>query len=228
MPAWSWVVPDMPYVHRRVRKMELMDRQDLPPAERVLALEGLERISAWPGQRGPVLRSLARLLGAPDGRRHRIVEVGAGGGSLSRWVETRLRARGHLVEVQATDLKAAPGVRRLDAVRGEFADADAYFSNLLLHHLPDTGVRSMLARQSRASRIGWVHFDLQRHWLHFHGAAMLLRLARLPAVNQEDARRSIQQGFTRAELVRLTRDAFPGTRLRWVPPFRWELTWTRP
>jgi hypothetical protein len=203
-----------------------MDAAGTSADERRAALDGLDRISAWPGQRVPLLRGLASLLGKPRPRVRRLVEVGAGSGRLAAWVEFRLRALGHKVEVLATDREASEGVAKMDALAGPLPEADLYFSNLLLHHLGDSDVRRMFSLQASASGVGLLHCDLHRHWLHYHGAGFFLRAARMPAIIQDDGARSIQQGFTRRELEALA-EGLPGARVAWTFPFRWMLTWRR-
>lgn len=200
-----------------------MDDPALPAAEREEALRGLDRISAWPGQRSSVLAALEALLG-PPGPRRKLVEVGAGSGQLSRWLDAELKLLGHQVELYPTDRVPVPGVGRLDALQAQLPEADIYFSNLMLHHLTDADVTRMLEAQARASRVGFLHLDLHRHPLHFYGASALFRLARLPEIIWTDGRRSIQQGYTRSELLAL---APAGSELHWHVPFRWALTWRR-
>jgi hypothetical protein len=205
-----------------------MDRPGLSKAERDVALAGLDRLSAWPGSRAPLLESLRALLGPATGKRRRLVELGAGGGALSRWLARRLEGLGYRVDVTATDLVQAPGVRRLDALTGRLPAADLYFSNLVLHHLPDAAAARFLERSAEASALGCVHIDVQRHWLHYYGAMALLRAAGFPRINRIDARLSIQQGYTRAELLGLAGVLGPGVDLGWQFPFRWRLAWKRP
>ena len=206
----------------------MMDRPGVSKPERDAALAGLERLSAWPGTRGPLLESVRKLLGPPTAKRLRLVELGAGGGALSRWLSGRLSGLGYRAEVLATDLVAAPGVRRLDALAGRLPRADLYFSNLLLHHLDDRGVRRLLERSARASARGSVHLDLQRHWFHYYGAMALVAAAGLPRINRVDARLSIQQGYTRSEWMALARGLGAGAEATWQFPFRWRLAWKRP
>lgn len=224
MPAWSLGVPE-PYQARRVRCAERMDRPGLPRAERAEALRGLERLNRWPGQRGPLLRAIQGLLG-PPGPRRRLIELGAGSGHLSAWLQLQLQRRGQRVEVLPTDRRSSRGVRRLDALARSLPEADVYFSNLLLHHLDDAELSRSLEAQARASRLGLAHYDLQRHWAHYYGAALLLPLASMPAIVREDGLRSIQQGYHRSELRALA-SRVPGARLSWHFPCRWMLTWRR-
>lgn len=226
MPAWSLDGPELVYRSRRIRQAETMDSKAVPREQRRLALEGLERIAAWPGQRAPLLRTILGQLGLPNGRRRKLVEVGAGSGTMATWMQARLAERGHRAEVLATDRVAVPGVRRLDALKGPLPEADLYFSNLFLHHLPDAQLSLMLERQAAASRVGLAHFDLHRHALHYYGALALMAATRLPRINLVDGLRSIQQGYTRAELQALAA-GLPGARVAWSFPFRWMLAWRR-
>jgi hypothetical protein len=228
MPAWSLAAPEWVYRFRRLRRQERMDQSGLPDAERQRALEGLERIGTWWGQRQPLLGAIGSLLGAPGRRRLRLIEVGAGSGHTAAWVSAQLALRGYRAEVLPTDLRPVEGVRRLDALKGRLPDADLYYSNLFLHHLPDAALPPLFARLARASRLGFAHFDLQRHWLHFYGASLRLGLGGLPRINWTDGLASIQQGYTRAELEALAAQGVPGAELRWCLPFRWMLTWKRP
>lgn len=216
------------YQFRRIRRPERMDSTGLDPVERQAALDGLRTISRWPGQRGPILRALAALLGRPQPGVRRLVEVGAGSGHLSRWVSSRLRALGHQVEVLATDLEAADGVTRMDALSARPPEADIYFSNLMLHHLEDADVQTMFRLQAAASRVGLLHYELHRHWAHFYGARFLLKAGGLPEIVQSDGATSIQQGYTRRELRALAEASLPKARITWHFPFRWLLTWKRP
>jgi hypothetical protein len=198
-----------------------MDDPGLDPALRQAALDGIERISHWMGQRRPLLKAILSILGPPGQGRLKLIEVGAGNGHLSRWIAAELALRHYDAEVRPSDLEPSPGVDRLDCLSEDLPEADLYFSNLLLHHLGDWQVCVMLRSQAKASRLGFVHFDLQRSWLHWQLARLRTRLAGLHPINLMDALLSIQQGFTRPELEGLGRSAGLDLRVHWSFPFRW-------
>lgn len=224
---WSLAAPEWVYRFRRIRRQERMDEAGLPTAERDDALRGLERIATWWGQRQPLLDEVILLAGPPGHGRLRVVEIGAGSGSMARWMQEQLLERGYRAEVLATDLHRVKGVRKLDTLKGRLPAADIYFSNLFLHHLPDAALPKLFAAQARACRLGFIHYDLQRHWAHFYGASLRIKLAGLPRINWLDGLRSIQQGYTRAELQALADQGAPGARLQWTLPCRWRLTWKK-
>ena len=223
MPASSSAAPKPSYHFKRLRSTELMDLPGLDPSEREAALRGIEEISHWPGQRRPLLMALLRVIGPASGRL-KLVELGAGSGHLSRWVALELARRGFEAEVLPTDLFPHPSVEKLDCLDPALPEADLYFSSLLLHHLDDASVSSMLALHASKARLGFAHFDLQRSLLHFYLAKARIALAGLPRINQIDALLSIQQGYSRRELRDL---AGPGPKIRWSFPFRWMLEWRR-
>jgi hypothetical protein len=200
-----------------------MDLPELLPEEREAALQGIQTISTWFGQRQPLLQAILKLAGPP--RRLRLLELGAGNGHMARWISSELSARGYQAEVLATDLLAHGDVQALDALDPALPEADLYYSSLLLHHLPDADLSAMLRLQASKASLGFVHFDLQRSWLHFHLAKLRIALAGLHRVNQIDALLSIQQGYSRAELAALAQGL--GAELRWSLPFRWLMTWRR-
>jgi hypothetical protein len=230
MPASSWEgFKPPPYRRTRVRVREWMDEPGLDPALHAEALRGIEATSHWWGQRKPLLREIIRVLGAGRpaagpyaARRFKLIEVGAGSGHMSRWIEGELKARGFDAEVLATDLVPGPGVEKLDCREETLPEADIYFSNLMLHHLQDWEAVRMLRHQFKASRLGVIHFEIQRHFLHYYAAKS--QLGSLPRINQVDALLSIQQAFSRAELRALPQAAGIPYRLRWSLPFRWLLT----
>ena len=225
MPAWSLgAFKAPPYRRARIRQLEIMDEPGLDPALRAEALKGIEIISHWWGQRAPLLSEIMRILGPPGPHTLRLVELGAGSGHLSRWIGAQLAQRGYQAEVQPTDILPSPGVKILDCLNPSLPQADLYFSSLLLHHLGDWQACRMLAAQHLASRLGWVHFDLQRHRLHYEAAKILTRLAGLHPINLADALLSIQQGYTRAELQGLLKASGLSTEIRWTAPFRWLLS----
>ena len=227
MPAWSLDGSKAPaYRRARVRVREVMDDPALDPALREEALKGIEAISHWAGQRRPLLREILGLLGKPA-RKYRLIEIGAGSGHLSRWVEAELKKRGYEAEVLATDIFPYPGVGILDGSRGPLPEADIYFSSLVLHHLGDWQACRMMLLQSQAAKIGFVHFELRRHWLYFQLVKLAVKAARLHPINQIDALLSVQQSFTRQEIKTFATATGLKIRVKASLPFRWLLTWRR-
>lgn len=227
MPAW-YSEEFRPYRYRpeRVRVRELMDDPALEAGERERVLKGIETISHWPGQRMPLLRAILRLLGHPS-RKFKLIEVGAGNGHLSRWISAELARRGYDIEVIPSDLFFSPGVEVLDCSAESLPQADIYFSTLLLHHLGDWQACQMMLAQSKAARLGFLHFEMQRHFFHFHAARLCMAVARLHPINRIDGLLSIQQAYTRPEIKTFATATGLDIDLSWHAPFRWLLTWRR-
>lgn len=209
------------YRFERVRQAEEMDKPGLDPEVHEIALKGLEQIAGWPGQREPLFRRVAQMA-QRAGRPVRIVELGAGSGHLCRWMDGRFKEMGLEAEVIATDLHAAPGVLAADATKPRtWPRADIYFSNLTLHHLDDRLVVDLMKNMTARAPLGWLAFDLQRHWLHYIGARAAMSARGMHPILLNDGARSIQQGFTRKDLKDLAGKAGLKLEITWHFPFRW-------
>ncbi|MES2201019.1 MAG: hypothetical protein V4498_02080 [candidate division FCPU426 bacterium] len=126
------------------------------------------------------------------------------------------------MELLATDRVAGPGVLGVDCLDPKkLPDADLYFSNLLLHHLEDGDLAKMFEIQRRKARLGFAHYDLHRHVLHYYAAMFALRFSGLHPILLHDGLRSIQQGYTRSDLGVLA----PMASIHWRFPFRWLVSW---
>jgi SAM-dependent methyltransferase len=117
----------------------------------------LRNLEAWHD------RATIRHLGAIGlGESWRCLEVGAGGGSIARWLAAQVGATGSVVAVDIdprylTDLPDTVEVRRHDLLRDELEPAafDLVHCRTLLMHLPDVG--TALARMADAvAPGGWL------------------------------------------------------------------------
>jgi hypothetical protein len=214
----------------RFRQPELMDTPGLNPEVHQAALQGLETIATWPGQRRPILSKILEMAASRESRRPlTLVELGAGSGHLSHWLAGQLAAHGVSAKVTPTDLTAGPGVRKLDATDGRrFPKADIFFSNLCWHHLTDPQVAASCQAMTSQASLGWLAFDLHRHFVHYYSALLILKAARLHPILASDGTKSIQQGFNRRDLSEILAAAgVNGAQIQWSFPFRWMVSWQR-
>jgi SAM-dependent methyltransferase len=122
----------------------------------------------------PVTTRCFERLGVTEG--WRCLEVGAGAGSIARWLGHRVGPAGHVVaaDIDPRFLDELPdnvSVERLD-IRGDDLEEKAYdliHCRLLLVHLPDPA--AVLARMAAALRPGGVLLaeELDCGVLHHHG-----------------------------------------------------------
>ncbi len=115
-----------------------------------------------------VVEPLKKTLGSETGRGLRLLELGAGCGSATRFVAAALPE----AQIVALDLSApylregrrrASGLRRVDWLRGDATDLDfvddrfdAVFSVFLLHEMPGTARRAAIGEALRVTRPGGV------------------------------------------------------------------------
>ena len=204
-----------------------MDDPAADPADLRRSLAYIRRINALLGYtRGTVghLRRFSR--GWRAGETIRILDVATGSADIPRAVLRWSARSGFDVRVVAIDLhhttlrlaregddraKDPSEADRLhfvqaDALRLPFADAsfDYVLTAMFLHHLDDGAAAAVLREMGRVARRGVVAADLLRHRRAYAWITLFTLLAG-PMV-KHDARASVAQAFTRAEVLRL-RDA---------------------
>jgi hypothetical protein len=106
-------------------------------------------------------------------------------------------ARAHIGQEPWISLVAAD-VRKLPFAPGSF---DYAISSLLLHHLQDIEVMTVLRIMETLSLRGMIWSDLSRHWLA-HQAVWLGTLGSGQVIHH-DAVASVRAGFTRSEVLSL-------------------------
>lgn len=173
----------------------------------------------------------------------RILDVGAGGGDVSRMLARRLRRNGLTAQITALDADpratrwaaehdAGAGVTYRCAFSGDLVREgeifDIVLSNHLLHHLTPDELQQLLADSRRLVHSGGLilHHDIARGRV----AHALFAAATLPLSGnllagsfiREDGLTSIRRSYTRAELASV---APPGWEVRGGIPARLELRW---
>lgn len=206
---------------------ELLDGNELSPAERRKALADLARVNRLLFARGRAFRRLAAALA--DGAPRRLLDLGAGTGELMEGVAARARARGGRVRVVAVDRQLphlltgrerAPGQLRVmaDARALPFANraVDWAESHLFFHHFGAAENVAILAEMLRVSRQGVVVVDLRRMPLAPWLFGLLARILRLGPVASHDGRLSARRAWPLAAVRRLV--AGLPARVRREPP----------
>ncbi len=225
---------------RRAELTENMDRADCPENRLFRTLDQF-RIS------NPLLTRYRHLLTTevirpmqrnPRRRRH-LIDLGAGGCDIARWLVRKCRKKG--LHLKVTALERDPRILRYaEAANREFPEielvqtdimeftdwgnADFVFANHLLHHLTDRACIELLNRLNLVAPGRYILSDIVRD----RACASVFGLLSSPFRSgffHEDGLISIRRGFTRDELVRIIKSAGcnPEPRVRILFPARFAI-----
>lgn len=211
---------------------ELLDDPRLPSDEMQRSLEDIDLVHRrWGAARALVGYLSPRL--AALGRPARILDVGAGSGSVSERLRVGLRRAGRRARFVALDrqwrhlaagrriCRARPPAVGADGFRLPFTDGafDFAISTLFMHHFSPEENRAMLREFLRVARQGFAVLDLRRHLVPTLALALAGRTIFRTHVSVQDGVASLRQAYTRAEAAALARSASPTGRAVDVFPF---------
>ena len=230
---------------REAERIELIDRPDVPPAELTQSLIDITRLNRF-GATQTIVRQVAPFLaGLGAGRTLRVLDVGTGAAdiplALARWA----RNHGYRVRIVALDVHptilayATRKVRDTAEVRiigGDALDApirpgsvDLALCSLVLHHLPEDAVVSLLRQLAGLVRLGFIVNDFRRGRLAWATVWLATHLTGCGSMARHDGPLSVRRAYTPAELARLSTSAgLPDIRWRRSPVFRQIGVWVRP
>ena len=211
---------------------ELLDDPSLPGDEMRRSLEDIDLVHRRWGAARALVRHLAprvRDLGRPA----RILDVGAGSGTVSTRLvqdlaERRARARVVSLDIQWRHLAAGRSLGRAwtpavgaDAFRLPFPNGafDFAISTLFLHHFSPHENRAVLSEFLRVASQGFAVLDLRRHVVPTLLFELASRVFLRAHTSVRDGVASLRQAYTRAEALALARSASPSGRAVDVFPF---------
>jgi len=192
-------------------------------------------VSGW---RGMYRRSIRPGLSTT--RPSTLLDVGSGGGDVSRCLARWAARDGLRLEVTAIDpdarahawASAQPAVRGLTFRRAlssdlvaEGARFDYVVSNHVVHHLSAADLRGLLGDSQALARRGVLHADIARGRLAYLAFALATRPFFRNSYIRTDGMTSIRRSFTAPELRRVVS---AGWRVRRAHPYRLELRWRAP
>ena len=200
----------------RILQPELLDTLPAENPEATRSRADLRRVNAWMGHRRILIRALQT---APLTNVRRIVELGAGDGTLALGLATELNTRWPQVDLTLVDqqkliaTETTEKFRRLgwkprvvqadvfDWLAAEAEPADIIFANLFLHHFDEAGLHRLL-RETAARCSCFIALEPRRHGVARLGCE-LLWLIGCNHVTRHDARLSVRAGFHGQELSQL-------------------------
>jgi len=220
---------------RRPVTAERMDDPDADPAELRDAFRFIRRVNRHLGGTGALLGYLAREApGWPSGATIRLLDLGTGVADIPLAACDWARRRGLRFEAVALDAhpgclalarEATAGRDDVTVVEGDARDAldrfgpgsfDYVHAGMFLHHLEDDDVVRTLGVMGRIATRGVVWNDLLRSAASRLGVRLLTLFA--SPIVRDDARLSVEKGFTRAEAIDLAAAAgLGGIRIRSMP-----------
>jgi 2-polyprenyl-3-methyl-5-hydroxy-6-metoxy-1,4-benzoquinol methylase len=189
-------------MERRIRA-EVMDVAADAKLERVL--RDLERINHWFGGETVARRALAGIVARQEA--FTLLDVGAASGEMGRAIERAYpNARVYNLDRQVRHLaRAGPRGVAGNAFEPPFAERsfDVVFCSLFLHHFEEAEVGGLLRSMYGLARRAVVAVDLERSRIARSFLPWTQWLMGWDAITTHDGVRSVEAGFTRAELARI-------------------------
>ena len=200
---------------------------DSPDSDRLQLFNTLEifpKINRWltPCHRLLKHHVLDEIRKDPQ-RSWRLIDLGAGGGDMARWLIDRTRVCGIQLTITCLDhdprvvdyarekCDSHPEIEIRHADVGSIFNTketwDFAFANHFLHHLSDIEILSLLKSMVPRTRVRFIFSDIHRTWFNYFGYSSLLPLRATNSFVWHDGRLSIRRGFTREDWRRLIHES---------------------
>jgi SAM-dependent methyltransferase len=201
---------------RRDIQPEILDRLPVDDPRAIQSRRDLQKVNAFMGHVGLLTRALRATQPAP----RRVVELGAGDGTLLLRVAKRLGRLQTRVQAVLVDLHPSVSAETrsafqtlgwdVDAQKADVFDwllqppaerSDVVLANLFLHHFHDAELSTLLAAASRRAS-HFIACEPERSRTGLAGASLLLLIG-CNDVTRHDARISVRAGFSDREISAL-------------------------
>lgn len=217
---------------------EIMDREGNDPAILAAGLEELRKINRHFGGWRAVRRAIRPLADRVDpGRTIEILDLGTGSADYPVHLAGWMRRLGREVRIEAVDKNpfmiataresaaAWPEItiKEMDVLSPSYPDKsfDIVLASLTLHHFSRPDAIRILREMNRMSRVGLIVNDLDRSRVGAWVVWLYGRLATNNPITRHDAYESMLRGFTRNEMIAMSREAGLGSfAVRRMPFFR--------
>lgn len=210
----------LPFLSRRCTDLELMDRPDLSREKLVNTLRQFSIVNQLFSCHHRLLKRyiIADML-KERRRSRRLLDVGAGGCDIDRWLIKTCRARGlqlditcidhdpRVVEYARSRTGDVPGIQvrcaeamEIDKLNERY---DYVLANHLLHHLGSRDVETILTKISTVCDRVFLVNDLLRCYRSYLAYTVIAGVLFRRSFAFTDGRISIRKGFTRGELLEM-------------------------
>jgi len=204
--------------HRSLQK-ELLDRDDIPPADLFQNLRELDFINHWLGGYDISFAALKRVL--QKGKRYTLVDIGCGGGDTLKRIVAWNQKAGFDLDLYGVDLKAdciayagenlASGDVKLicDDYRNTYqhlAKVDIIHACLFCHHLTNQDLKE-LVQFALHNRAILVINDLERNRIAHYSIKLLTGLFSKSYLVKNDAPLSVLRGFKKKEWLEILKQS---------------------
>ncbi len=223
------------FVPSRRPSLEALDDVRLSSEEMFRSLQDLAFVDRhWGGSRA-LERFLLQRMRAAGHSSVRLLDVGAGSGSVSRRLAWALRREGFEATVVAVDLQwrhLAAGARMSPNHPLAAAAADVFslpfaarsfdwiISTLLFHHFSPEQNGRLLRELARVARRGFALLDVRRHLFPLIFICAVGRVVFKSQASTKDGPASVRQAYTPEEARSIASAAIPGTRVDRAFPFQ--------
>jgi 2-polyprenyl-3-methyl-5-hydroxy-6-metoxy-1,4-benzoquinol methylase len=203
----------------RSNEKELLDQEEIPPADLYRNLQELDFINHWLGGYNISFAALKKVL--KKNRRYTIVDIGCGGGDTLKRISNWNKAAGFDLELYGVDIKpvcieyasknlrSKPVTLICDDYRNVFdhlAHADIIHACLFCHHLTEQQMIDLVVFALNHKAILVVN-DLERNPLAYYSIKWLTRLFSKSYLVRNDAPLSVLRGFKKTEWLDILQKA---------------------
>ena len=230
----------MNFATRSYRK-ELLDGDDIPPADIRLNMQELDFINTYLGGHKITLNGFQSLLAEQNNPKQiiHVCEIGCGGGDnlfvIWKWCQK------HSIQVKLTGIDInqdciSVAKEKLQTAHAEFYVSDyssvafpnkpdIVFSSLFCHHFVEQDLIFMLNWMHQNTTTGFFINDLQRHPLAYYSIRLLTRFFSSSYLVKNDAPLSMLRGFRGEEWEKLLEaSCVLNYRVQWKWAFRHLIT----
>jgi 2-polyprenyl-3-methyl-5-hydroxy-6-metoxy-1,4-benzoquinol methylase len=213
--------PFFPSLKKRYQGQEEMDRSDCDPRLLDATIGLFARINPLlTGSRGLIVRFILEDIDRRKLTKATLIDIGAGGCDLTRWLVQSCRKRGVAVTVTAVDhdprviavaRKSTSGFPEITIVHDDWTAIEALgpfdyaFSNHLLHHLEEKEIVSLFTTLRKTIRYIFLMNDLRRSGWAYGGYYVISAMFLRRSLAHRDGLLSIRKGFTKEELTAMTK-----------------------